>query len=583
LFLISKNQRRNSTMKHSRTVVIYIACLLLLAAGIVTILTVSSSQSVVNAQSDSIASRSGARKNLERALTEATAAPAKDSANKVDEAFAMYEVMTAAKEADILRRINELASAGRPRGHALSYSGSGGGVSDNRLKPDNSDQAASLDAEYVRLNGELENLRAESGAVSLRVMTTLAGIRGSAIVNGAAGCNVLIINGASTTSESGTTADATNTLSGIITAQGGAVTIADTVPASLAGFNSVYDLRFSISSPISAADTTKYLSFLQAGGSLLVVGENAGFTDRNNSIITFVGVAGGGPLTYCTQPFDFIPGTCTDATICSTPNAVGFISLPAPGATTNSGNGTPIVKVPDGCDAVSVFRPGQLSNAPAGKLITFFDINTFQSGFSGGNDNLKLIANIVNFFCSSCTAAPTINCPTSASAVAGAACPASNVATVTFSVTATSNCGGTVSVICSPPSGSTFPVGTSTVSCSATDSSGNTSFCSFPVTVFSGCLADDSNPGNVVVYNAQTGQYRFCCNGVLIASGTGVRTIKGCVLTIAELTPERKVRIQADTAANSGFGSGTANLSINNIPQCAIIDKKMAGDVCICP
>ncbi|MEP7338959.1 MAG: HYR domain-containing protein [Acidobacteriota bacterium] len=48
-------------------------------------------------------------------------------------------------------------------------------------------------------------------------------------------------------------------------------------------------------------------------------------------------------------------------------------------------------------------------------------------------------------------------------------------------VTATDNCQATVA--CTPPSGSTFQVGVSTVNCTATDSSNNTANCAFSVTV----------------------------------------------------------------------------------------------------
>jgi hypothetical protein len=55
-------------------------------------------------------------------------------------------------------------------------------------------------------------------------------------------------------------------------------------------------------------------------------------------------------------------------------------------------------------------------------------------------------------------------------------------ATVTFSVTASDNC-GSPTIICTPPSGSIFPLGTTTVNCTATDPSGNTATGSFTVTV----------------------------------------------------------------------------------------------------
>ncbi len=47
---------------------------------------------------------------------------------------------------------------------------------------------------------------------------------------------------------------------------------------------------------------------------------------------------------------------------------------------------------------------------------------------------------------------------------------------------ASDNCPG-VSVVCNPPSGSFFPIGTTTVTCTASDASGNVSSCVFDVTV----------------------------------------------------------------------------------------------------
>jgi len=56
-------------------------------------------------------------------------------------------------------------------------------------------------------------------------------------------------------------------------------------------------------------------------------------------------------------------------------------------------------------------------------------------------------------------------------------------AVVTFNATANDNCDGAITPACSPASGSTFPVGTTTVVCEATDSSNQTGSCSFTVTV----------------------------------------------------------------------------------------------------
>jgi hypothetical protein len=54
---------------------------------------------------------------------------------------------------------------------------------------------------------------------------------------------------------------------------------------------------------------------------------------------------------------------------------------------------------------------------------------------------------------------------------------------VTFSVTATDDMDPAPTITCDPASGSTFPLGTTTVTCTAVDASGNDSTCSFTVTV----------------------------------------------------------------------------------------------------
>ena len=56
-------------------------------------------------------------------------------------------------------------------------------------------------------------------------------------------------------------------------------------------------------------------------------------------------------------------------------------------------------------------------------------------------------------------------------------------AVATFTATATDNCSSAVTVTLSPASGSFFPVGVTTVTATATDGAGNTSTCSFTVTV----------------------------------------------------------------------------------------------------
>jgi hypothetical protein len=65
---------------------------------------------------------------------------------------------------------------------------------------------------------------------------------------------------------------------------------------------------------------------------------------------------------------------------------------------------------------------------------------------------------------------------------------------VTFAPTATDDEDGPVTVLCTPASGSVFPVGTTTVTCKASDSSGNSSQTTFKVTVHDDTQGDTSPP-----------------------------------------------------------------------------------------
>ena len=176
------------------------------------------------------------------------------------------------------------------------------------------------------------------------------------------------------------------------------------------------------------------------------------------------------------------------------------------------------------------------------------------------------------------TTPPTITCPANVTAVAAQTCPISSSATVTFPPpTISDNCPGVTSV-CTPPSGSVLPVGTTTVTCTATDASGNTATCSFTVTVFSGCLQDDSNPANVVLFNAATGEYRFCCNGTVF-TGVGTLIVKGCVVTIQHYPADRRVLIKFD----GGVSAGTASLqSPPGSIRCTITDRNTKNNTCVC-
>lgn len=101
------------------------------------------------------------------------------------------------------------------------------------------------------------------------------------------------------------------------------------------------------------------------------------------------------------------------------------------------------------------------------------------------------------------TTAPTINCPVN---ITKSTDPNQCAATVSFAPTANDNCSGVGTPTCTPPSGSSFPKGTTTVTCTVKDAANNQSApCSFTVTVNDTQAPAIACPSNISV-PAATGQ-----------------------------------------------------------------------------
>lgn len=218
------------------------------------------------------------------------------------------------------------------------------------------------------------------GGLAVSSLATVSGVAFAA--------NILIVNGASTTSEPGTTSDITNSLQAECAA-GNTFTVSDIRPGSLAAYDQIWDLRFSNASPLDAGDQAAYLAFLQSGKRMFVMGENNNFMTRNNSIFAFVTAAGGGALTFTT------PGSAqTVNPPFNAPNAVSSITYNAPGGVTSSGTGAYATNIGTNGTAVA-WATGTLGNAPAGSLATVFDVNFMQP--SAGADSLNFLRNLCNF------------------------------------------------------------------------------------------------------------------------------------------------------------------------------------------
>lgn len=204
-------------------------------------------------------------------------------------------------------------------------------------------------------------------------------------------------------------------------------------------------------------------------------------------------VAGGTPsCSFLVTVDDTQPPTVTCPSNITTSNTPGQCS-----AVVNYAN--PIVT--DNCpgaDLVTCLPP--LTSSPSG---TTSCLPPAGSAFPVGTTTVRCCAEdaVGNF--DDCTftitvndtQAPVLTCPPNITQMAPSGLCS---ATVTYSLpTVNENCAPTPTPTCNPPSGSIFPVGTTTVNCSATDAATNTGNCSFTVTVTTNQPFSITCPANI--------------------------------------------------------------------------------------
>jgi hypothetical protein len=148
------------------------------------------------------------------------------------------------------------------------------------------------------------------------------------------------------------------------------------------------------------------------------------------------------------------------------------------------------------------------------------------------------------------TQAPQIGCP--ANIITNTPNAGQTTLAVSFSApVANDNC-GSVSVVCAPPSGTLFPRGVTTITCTATDATSNQTSCAFTVTVFDYVIADDTN-GKLLRFVSTTGDYDFFdCRKNKSVSGRGVVTISSCKTELRDTKPDRTVTVLANPCTKAG-------------------------------
>ena len=190
--------------------------------------------------------------------------------------------------------------------------------------------------------------------------------------------------------------------------------------------------------------------------------------------LNFVTVGSGSGLGSI--PVQVTPPTAISCPPNSTVSCVGEVPLPATNAVEFIAQGGSVLA---GCGegTTLVGWLGDVSNegtgCPANPLII-----TRSYGVTNRCGDFAVCLQTITV---SDAALPIITCPINL--VTSSDLGETSRSNVTYLVTATDNCPGSVTVVCNPPSGSTFPLGITTVICVATDSCGNTASCTFSVDV----------------------------------------------------------------------------------------------------
>ncbi len=149
---------------------------------------------------------------------------------------------------------------------------------------------------------------------------------------------------------------------------------------------------------------------------------------------------------------------CRNVTVAAGPDCLAAVTT----AQVNNGSSDP-----DGDPlSFSLSPPGPFPLGPTTVTLTAADPR-------GGSNSCAATITVVD------QTPPSIACPPSLAT--NLAIGVSN-ALVTFAATATDHCSLPV-IVCTPPSGSVFPLGTNRVNCSATDGAGNTATCAFNITL----------------------------------------------------------------------------------------------------
>ncbi len=285
---------------------------------------------------------------------------------------------------------------------------------------------------------------------------------------------------------------------------------------------------------------------------------------------TVSGVLSFGPGSgICTGPGSLAGDVTADNTSTSTIQVTGVCNLSASPSFTNvscagGSNGTASANVSGNTQAVTYSITGPTVNTTGASSGTFTSLSAgtyviaYTSGGCSGSTNNIVVGTTPD------VTAPVINtCASNQTVVAGTNGFA-NVPNFTSGVVASDNC-SSVTITQSPLAGTTRPVGTHTITLTATDASGNSSTCTVSLTVSQGC--------NFTVADSIVGS-RNACSGfgtstANVSYSLATTSASGYVWTVSNPATMTIVSGQNSSSIavhySSTFISGTISVTVSSL------------------
>lgn len=165
------------------------------------------------------------------------------------------------------------------------------------------------------------------------------------------------------------------------------ITSYSSLPADLSQYDHIWDINVQEGGaavqtylvPTGAA--AKYTTYLQQGGGLFILGENAqNYTPRNNDLASFITNLGGGNIQTSNQNINTSLNVESEFLIANNRNTVTFLAI---GRFSSIGTGSPITRNPidSSTGHAVVWKTGSLSSAPKGAIVVVLDFNFLSSNY----------------------------------------------------------------------------------------------------------------------------------------------------------------------------------------------------------